>query len=99
MLSAIVINPGLRKGEVLDLFSETLGGSRSSGTELEFLIDDTLRYLLEEGLLTGRGDRYAATGFGKKTSRLYIDPATAIRFKRSLEGASRKKGTPSGFCT
>ena len=97
VLSAIVINPGLRKGEVLDLFSETLGGSRSSGTELEFLIDDTLRYLLEEGLLKGRGERYAATGFGKKTSRLYIDPATAIRFKRSLEGASRKKGHTLGF--
>jgi len=88
VLSIIVTDPGLRQGDVLEFFLQTLGGHQSRKPSLRFAVNIALRFLVTEGMLIKKGDRYAATDFGKKTSRLYIDPMTAARFRRSLEGIS-----------
>jgi len=49
-----------------------------------------LRYLESEDLVKQKGNRYIATEFGKKTSTLYIDPLTAVLFRKSLERISTK---------
>jgi helicase len=55
---------------------------------MKFHIQISLRYLESEGLVQQKGNRYIATDFGKKTSTLYIDPLTAVLFKKSLEKIS-----------
>ena len=84
VLSIIVTNPGLRQQEIMDFFLHTLGGLQSRKSTIKFSINIALRFLLNEELLIKKGDRYAATDFGKKTSKLYIDPLTATYFRNAL---------------
>ena len=46
-----------------------------------------------EELVQQKGNRFIATDFGKKTSTLYIDPLTAVLFRKSLEKISSKGHT------
>ena len=91
ILSVIVTNPGIKKEEILDFFLQTLGGLQSRKTTIKFAIDIALRFLSSEFLIVKKGERYAATEFGKRTSMLYIDPLTATFFRDSIENVSEKK--------
>lgn len=97
VLSIIVTNPGFKQEQVLDFFLHTLGGQQSRKASLKFAINIALRFLLNEELLVKKGDRYAATDFGKKTSKLYIDPLTATYFKRALQNVSERENHTFGF--
>ena len=91
ILSVIVTNPGIKKEEILEFFLQTLGGLQSRKTTIKFAIDIALRFLSSEFLIIKKGERYAATEFGKRTSMLYIDPLTATFFRDSIENVSKKK--------
>jgi helicase len=97
ILSVIVTNPGIKKEEILDFFLQTLGGLQSRKATIKFAIDIALRFLSSEFLIIKKGERYAATEFGKKTSMLYIDPLTATLFRDSIENVSKKKKHTFGF--
>lgn len=97
ILSVIVTNPGIKKEEILDFFLQTLGGLQSRKATIKFAIDIALRFLSSEFLIIKKGERYAATDFGKKTSMLYIDPLTATHFRDSIENVSKKKKHTFGF--
>ncbi len=77
LLTVIVLNPGITKNEILSFFLDTLGGSQSSKYMIDSTISASTRFLLENDMIVSKGNRYAATMFGKKTSSLYIDPVTA----------------------
>lgn len=85
LLSAIVTDPGMKEGGMLSFFLRTLGGRQSTKSELGHMIGEALGFLDEEGLVVEAGGRYAATEFGKKTSKLYLDPLTATYLKESLD--------------
>ncbi|MFB5607369.1 MAG: helicase-related protein, partial [Candidatus Nitrosomaritimum yanchengensis] len=97
ILSVIVTNPGIKKEDILDFFMHTLGGLQSRKPTIKFGIDIALRFLLSEYLIVKKGERYAGTEFGKKTSMLYIDPLTATHFRDSIENVSQKKKHTFGF--
>jgi helicase len=97
ILTVIVTNPGIKKDEILDFFLQTLGGLQSRKSSIKFAIDIALRFLSSEFLIVKKGERYAATEFGKKTSMLYIDPLTATHFRDSIENVSKKKKHTFGF--
>jgi helicase len=97
ILSVIVTNPGIKKEEILDFFLQTLGGLQSRKSTIKFAIDIALRFLSSEFLIIKKGERYAATEFGKKTSMLYIDPLTATYFRDSIENVSKKRKHTFGF--
>ena len=97
VLSLISTNPGIKKEEIIDFFSETLAGSQTRKPTMKFKIQITLDYLELEDLLKEKGDRYVATEFGKKTSVLYIDPLTAVSFRRALQKTSKRKTHTLGF--
>ncbi|HUT07096.1 MAG TPA: DEAD/DEAH box helicase [Nitrosopumilaceae archaeon] len=97
ILSVVVTNPGIKKEEILDFFLQTLGGLQSRRPTIKFAIDIALRFLSSEFLIIKKGERYAATEFGKKTSMLYIDPLTATHFRDSIENVSKKKKHTFGF--
>ena len=97
ILSLIVTHPGIKKEEILNFFLQTLGGLQSSKPTIKFGIDIALRFLSSEFLIIKKGERYAATEFGKKTSMLYIDPLTATHFRDSIENVSKKRKHTFGF--
>ncbi len=88
LLSFVSTNPGIKGDNIVDFFSKTLSGSQERKTTIKFHIQISLRYLESEGLVQQKGNRYIATDFGKKTSTLYIDPLTAVLFRKSLEKIS-----------
>lgn len=90
VLSIIATNPGIKKEEILDFFLQTFGGIQSRKPTVKFAIDVSLRFLKTQNLILNKGDRYAATEFGKKTSMLYIDPLTATYFRDTIENVSKK---------
>ncbi|QUC64295.1 DEAD/DEAH box helicase [Nitrosopumilus sp. K4] len=97
ILSVVVTTPGIKKEEILDFFLQTLGGRQSRKPTLKFAIDISLRFLSSQYLIIKKGERYAATEFGKKTSMLYIDPLTATYFRDSIESVSKNKKHTFGF--
>ena len=97
ILSVIVTHPGIKKEEILNFFLQTLGGLQSRKPTIKFGIDIALRFLSSEVLIIKKGERYAATEFGKKTSMLYIDPLTATHFRDSIENVSKKRKHTFGF--
>lgn len=97
VLSTIVTTPGIKKEEIIELFLQTLGGLQSRKSTIKFAVDIALRYLLEEKFLLKKGDRYVATEFGKKVSKLYIDPLTATFFRSAIENVSKERRHTFGF--
>jgi len=97
ILSVIVTHPGIKKDEILEFFLQTLGGLQSRKPTIKFAIDISLRFLSSEYLIIKKGERYAATEFGKKTSMLYIDPLTATYFRDAIENVSQEKKHTFGF--
>ncbi len=97
ILSVIVTHPGIKKEEILEFFLQTLGGLQSRKPTIKFAIDISLRFLASKFLIIKKGERYAATEFGKKTSMLYIDPLTATYFRDSIENISQEKKHTFGF--
>jgi len=97
VLSLVSTNPGIKKNEIIEFFSETLSGSQDRKSTIKFKIQITLDYLELEGLIKEKGERFVATEFGKKTSMLYIDPLTAVYFKKSLQKISKRKNHTLGF--
>jgi helicase len=97
ILSVIVTHPGIKKEEILEFFLQTLGGLQSRKPTIKFAIDISLRFLASKFLIIKKGERYAATEFGKKTSMLYIDPLTATYFRDSIENISQERKHTFGF--
>ncbi|MCY4491980.1 MAG: DEAD/DEAH box helicase, partial [Thaumarchaeota archaeon] len=71
ILSVIVTHPGIKKDDLLGFFLQTLGGVQSSKANVKFAISISLRFLTSQDMVVAKGDRYAATEFGQKTSMLY----------------------------
>lgn len=86
VLSMVVTNPGITRDDLLGFFAQTLGGVQGRRATMRFAVDIALRRLASGGLIVGEGRRYAATEFGKRTSRLYIHPDTATGFRDALAG-------------
>ncbi|HJJ23194.1 MAG TPA: DEAD/DEAH box helicase [Nitrosopumilus sp.] len=97
ILSVIVTHPGIKKDEILEFFLQTLGGLQSRKPTIKFAIDISLRFLSSAYLIIKKGERYAATEFGKKTSMLYIDPLTATHFRDAIENVSQDRKHTFGF--
>ena len=97
VLSLIVTNPGIKKNEIIDFFLHTLGGLQTREATIKFGIDIASKFLLTEDLIIKKGERFVATEFGKKVSKLYIDPLTATYFRDSLELVSKGRKHTFGF--
>ena len=97
ILSHIVSNPGIKSEEIFEFFQKTLAGLQTRKNTLKFSIEIAKKFLIRENLIVQKAERFAATEFGKKVSMLYIDPITAIYFKRGLEVVSENKKHTLGF--
>jgi helicase len=97
VLSLIVTTPGIQNDEIINFFLQTLGGLQSSKSSIKFAIILALKFLLTESLIIEKSDRFVATEFGQKVSKLYIDPLTATYFRDALESVSEKRKHTFGF--
>jgi helicase len=97
VLSLIATRPGIKKDEIIDFFLQTLGGTQTRKPTMKFGIDIAIRFLSEEDLIIKKGERFVATEFGKKVSKLYIDPLTATFFRDSIEMVSKERKHTLGF--
>ena len=97
VLSLIVTTPGIKKDEILDFFLKTLGGQQSSKSTIKFGIDIATKFLLTEKFIIKKGERFVATDFGKKVSKLYIDPITATYFRDALDVVTKGRKHTFGF--
>ena len=89
LLSTVSSIPGLKKSEIYDLFGSTLFAQQYRKATVTFKIDNALSYLESEDLIKSKNDRYIATDFGRRTSLLYIDPLTAIEFRKAIQSIER----------
>jgi helicase len=87
LLSNIATVPGMKKPEIQDLFARTLFARQYMTATVEFKVESALEYLEQEGLIKSRNDRFIATDFGRRTSLLYVNPVTAVKFRDALRGA------------
>lgn len=97
ILSHVVSNPGIKDEQIFEFFKKTLAGLQTRKNTLKFSIEIAKKFLIRENLIVQKAERFAATEFGKKVSMLYIDPITAIYFKRGLEAVSESKRHTLGF--
>jgi len=97
ILSHVVSNPGIKNDDLFDFFLKTLAGRQTRKNTLKFAIEIAKKFLLNENLMVQKAERYAATEFGKKVSMLYVDPLTAIYFKRGIEAVSEGRKHTLGF--
>jgi helicase len=91
VLSLIATMPGIKNEEIVEFFSKTLSGSQERKSIIKFKIQIAIRYLESEDLVQQKGGRFIATEFGKKTSALYIDPLTAVYFRKALQEISKER--------
>lgn len=84
LLSTIATIPGLKKFEIYELFESTLFAQQYRKARVDFKVDAALRYLESEELITSKNGRFIATDFGRRNSLLYIDPITAVQFRKSI---------------
>lgn len=91
VLSLIVTTPGIKKEEIIEFFLQTLGGLQTSKPSIKFAINLALKFLSTEELIIEKGERFAATEFGQKVSKLYVDPLTATYFRDAIESVSKKR--------
>jgi helicase len=85
VLSGIASSLGVSKADVEALFSRTLFAVQYGQERVNQYIERALEYLTRENLVVPNGPLLSATGFGKRVSTLYIDPATGVLFRKSLE--------------
>jgi len=91
LLSTIATIPGMKNFEIHELFQSTLFAQQYRKATVDFKVDASLRYLECEELIKSRNDRYIATDFGRRTSLLYIDPATAVDFRKAIQSIERQR--------
>ncbi len=75
---------GMTKSGIIGFFSKTLGGIEFGEARIRRIVVDSLSLLEKDGMVASNRGRFAATAFGQKISLLYIDPATAARFRDGL---------------
>lgn len=85
VLSSIAAEMTQTRSEIDDLVGGTFFSYQFEREEIDFHVSSALSYLEEGELIQADSDElYKATLLGKRTSRLYIDPSTAILFRDAL---------------
>lgn len=101
LLGVIASFNGINLDDIYDLFSKTFYSFQDRNNASLFeKIDSSLDYFLEEELIRIKNNVYYVTGFGKLVSNLYLNPETAVTFKRiinSIKPRSIKTNSVFGF--
>jgi len=97
LLGTIATLPGIKREEISDLFSRTLLARQYRTSTIRSKIESALDYLVLEEMVKSKGERFVASDFGRRISLLYIDPLTAVVFKRAVIAAKKGGKHTLGF--
>jgi helicase len=101
LLGSISSSFGINIDDIYDLFSKTFYSFQNKNSSTLYdKIDTSLDYFLEEGLVTFENKKYFVTEFGRLVSTLYLNPETAVAFKKiiqSIKPNSLKTNNGFGF--
>jgi len=75
--------------ELIEFFSETFYGYKQNPANLSSILNNVIRFLREEALITQDPDYLIPTKFGKRVSQLYIDPRSAVIIRSGLIRANQ----------
>ncbi|MBA3749296.1 MAG: DEAD/DEAH box helicase [Nitrosopumilus sp.] len=85
LLGTISSFHGINIDDIYDLFSKTFYSFQNkNSSSLYDKIDTSLDYFLDEGLVKFENKKYSVTSFGKLVSSLYLNPETAVAFKKII---------------
>ena len=85
LLGIIATSAHINKTKIYEILNQTFLAFHVESDYIQSKIDQILEYLISGELVILEGDFYVASKFGKRISLLYIDPYTAIQFKKNLE--------------
>ncbi len=101
LLGTIASFNGITLDNIYDLFSKTFYSFQNkNSSSLFYKIDSSLDYFLDEDLIRLENKKYHATEFGKMVSNLYLNPQTAVAFKKvisNIKPRSLKADNVFGF--
>ncbi|MDA4116446.1 MAG: DEAD/DEAH box helicase [Thaumarchaeota archaeon] len=86
LLAVIASRLSITREEIDSIFSKTLLAAQTGKETVARHVDEALGYLFAEQLVVEKGRAFQATGFGKRTSTLYIDPMTGVLFRKNMGG-------------
>jgi helicase len=89
LLASIAAEMTLNRKEIDSLISGTFFFHQNGQMEIDSLISDALGFLETGGLIESSSKKLSATPLGKRASRLYIDPYTAILLRDVLTETTR----------
>lgn len=85
VLASVAGGYATSRRELSAFFERTFWAQETSEWVVSDRLDDTLAFLEDNGFIEETGPKLATTLFGKRTSDLYIDPFSALRFKQAME--------------
>ncbi len=91
VLSAVATRIANNMRELREFLSLTFYAYQFDVETLERSAVGMLRYLQDNGMISGDGEQFRATVYGKRVSDLYIDPKTAIMIREAVEGFKQGK--------
>lgn len=95
LLGVIASFNGISLDDIYDLFSKTFYSFQDkNNTSLFDKIDTALDYFIDEDLVLMKDNSYHATGFGKLVSNLYLNPDTAVTFRKTINDIKPKSIRP-----
>jgi helicase len=82
---------GIDIDDIYDLFSKTFYSFQNkNSSSLYDKIDTSLDYFMDEGLVKFENNRHYVTSFGKLVSGLYLNPETAVAFKKIIKSVKHR---------
>jgi helicase len=86
LLGVISSFHGINIDDIYDLFSKTFYSFQNKNSSSIYnKIDTSLDYFLDEDLVKYENKKYFVTSFGKLVSILYLNPETAVAFKKIIK--------------
>ncbi len=92
LLGTISSFHGMEIDDIYDLFSKTFYSfqNKDNSSSLYNKIDTSLDYFMDEDLVKLENNKYVVTPFGKLVSGLYLNPDTAVAFKKIIKSIKHR---------
>jgi helicase len=93
ILATIASNFARTTHDVEEFLDRTFYAHQGEAWLIKAQVQQVLRFLEDNEFIVRRDDRLEPTGFGKRTSDLYIDPLSALILRQAIERASKRDAT------
>jgi helicase len=97
LLSSIATNFVDSFDEIYKFIDNTFYAYQSDTFALQYDINETINFLIENGFIDEKNNKFIPTLFGKRTSSLYIDPLSALILKQAIENSLNCEPTCLSF--